>query len=75
MTTFDYQAMRIMLSNDRTEERERRLLALRRAADTYHGNSCPECSGRDVQDNGASRMSERSYLCSECGHLWDAEAP
>lgn len=72
MSDLDKAALAVLLSDAPETEKERKLAALRREADRLHGCACPECGGRDIEDNGASRMSERSYLCSSCGHLWDA---
>lgn len=29
------------------------------------GDECPECTGHDIEDNGASE-----YRCVECDHRW-----
>lgn len=75
MSDLDAAALRVLLSDAPEAEKTRQLAALRRLAERRHGLACPECGSRSVEGNGASRMSERSYLCEHCGHLWDAETP
>lgn len=70
--TLDEAAMQILISSGL--QVHARLKALKKQADRYHGNVCPECDGKDIDDNGATRMSERTYLCNDCGHQWDAES-
>lgn len=66
--TMDEAALRLILAGD-----DAGLEGLHRQLMVADGRVCPECGGRDIQDNGAARRADRSYLCP-CGHLWDAEA-
>lgn len=40
----------------------------------FKGLECPDCCARErsIEDNGCSGI-ELTYLCTECGHQWDAE--
>ena len=40
----------------------------------FKGVECPDCCAREqsIEDNGCTGV-ELTYLCTECGHQWDAE--
>lgn len=69
MTTFDQEALRIMLSNAPKAARDAELAALRARAREVFGEQCPECNALDPEDNGCSG-SHAVYRCTECGHQW-----
>jgi hypothetical protein len=67
--TADQLALQILLQGGITEERRQALLTqLARQVARATGGECPE----SVEDNGATRASELTYLCTRCGHQWDA---
>lgn len=36
------------------------------------GEQCPDCGGADTESNGARRHEDVTFLCTGCGHQWDA---
>ena len=38
-----------------------------------HGDVCPNClESKNIEDNGCKGR-ELTYLCTDCGHQWDAD--
>ena len=70
--TADEMALDIMLSDEPETVKLTRLRALRLQAEVALGIICPECGGKNIQDNGCSGRNA-SYLCEGCNHAWDAE--
>jgi transposase-like protein len=70
--SYDSLALEVLLAPVSERTRQRALSALARQARVTHGSECPSCGNRDdVEDNGATRAQERTYLCPSCGHQWD----
>lgn len=73
--TFDQLALSIMLSTDSPARKQARLTALaKQARGLLSGEAaCPCCGSHGPhEDNGASRVSELTYLCVTCGEQFDA---
>lgn len=71
-TTFDAAALRLIMQGHKPGSPALRRLAAqaRRAINP----ECPECGREDgIEDNGARRRSDLTFLCTGCGHQWDAE--
>lgn len=70
LETFDNLALAALLRGDKQEiERLSKL-----AEAQLSGGACPECDNPGPHmDNGARRVSERSFCCEKCGTHWDAE--
>lgn len=68
--TPDGRAVEILLDRSLTE-RQRAAKLAKLALDTFHP-ACPECGDREgIEDNGCTG-SDLAYLCTACGHQWDA---
>jgi transposase-like protein len=74
MNTADQLCARILMANIPEADRKRRLQALASSMKVAMGHCCPSCgSSGPHEDNGMTRRSELTYLCTSCGHQWDAE--
>lgn len=72
--TLDVVAAELLMRPDANGQRVRNLLAaLARAANKVARPSCPACGSVRVDDNGATRPSELSFCCADCGEHFDAE--
>jgi transposase-like protein len=62
----DQLAVRYLLNGD--QNGLRRLNAeIRRQI----GEECPNCGGRSIESNGCNGC-DAGYLCTDCGHQWEA---
>ena len=55
-------------------KRDRKLAALRHRV-MSHGlgrTRCPECGATSTEDNGATKLTDLSYVCRPCGFSFDA---
>ena len=71
--TADQAAIRIMLGPGTLQQKQAKLTALTRGVEKMAGLRCPECDGKNIDDNGARRTADLTYLCTSCGFQWDAE--
>lgn len=69
LATTDQAAVAVLLSGANAATKQVQLDRLLSASGVAHGLECPECSGRDVDNNGL-RGVDLTYLCKCCDHQW-----
>lgn len=74
LTPDAFAALTLVYGSGNKAATKARMAEVRKGLRHYHGQECPACGcSEQIEDNDCDGV-ERSYLCPECHHQWDAES-